>query len=295
MVKHNLMKDKIFNGFNSIFMLIVIFLTLYPFLYSLAGSFNVGSDYMKGGVYIWPRKFTLDNYKIVFSDLSILTALKITVARTVLGTVASVLFTSVFAYGFSRKDLIGKKYYAAICLITMYFSGGLIPYYMVVKQLGMVNHFVVYIIPGLFSFFNVLILQSFFREIPESIVESAKMDGAGEYMIFFKLIAPLSKPVLATVALFNAVGNWNAFFDSMLFTTKPELQTIQLLLMKIIRSRDGATKLAEMGASVSQAANTTSVTIQLATMIVATVPIILVYPFLQRYFVSGLTIGSVKG
>lgn len=295
MIKHNSIKDRIFNVFNVILMIIVIFATLYPFLYSLVGSFNVGDDYMKGGVYIWPRQFTLDNYKVVFSDKSIVTALGITVFRTLLGTVTSVIFTSIFAYGFSRKSLMGKKYYAIICLITMYFSGGLIPYYMLIKNLNLLNNFLVYIIPGLFSFFNVLVLQSFFREIPESIVESAKMDGAGEYRIFFTLITPLSKPVLATIALFNAVGHWNSFFDSMLFTTKPHLQTIQVLLMKIIRSRDGATKLAEMGVSLSQASNTTSVTIQLATMIVATVPIILVYPFLQRYFVSGLTIGSVKG
>lgn len=295
MIKYNSVKDKIFNILNIILMFIVIFVTLYPFLYSLVGSFNVGDDYMKGGVYIWPRQFTLDNYKVVFSDKAIITALGITVSRTLLGTITSVIFTSIFAYGFSRKGLMGKKYYAVICLITMYFSGGLIPYYMLIKKIDLINNFLVYIIPGLFSFFNVLVLQSFFREIPESIVESAKMDGAGEYKIFFTLITPLSKPVLATIALFNAVGHWNSFFDSMLFTTKPHLQTIQVLLMKIIRSRDGATKLAEMGVSMSQASNTTSVTIQLATMIVATVPIILVYPFLQRYFVSGLTIGSVKG
>lgn len=295
MVQYNSKKDKIFNAFNIMLMLIIIFLTLYPFWYSLVGSFNVGDDYMKGGVYFWPRKVTFDNYKVVFSDKSIITAMGVTIARTVIGTFASVLFTSIFAYGFSRKNLMGKKYYAIICLITMYFSGGLIPYYMLIKRLGLLNNFLVYIIPGLFSFFNVLILQSFFREIPDSIVESAKMDGAGEYRIFFKLIIPLSKPVLATIALFNAVGHWNSFFDSMLYTTKPGLQTIQVLLMKIIRSRDGATKLAEMGVSMTQAANTTSVTIQLATMMVATVPILLVYPFLQRYFVSGLTIGSVKG
>lgn len=295
MIQYNSRKDKVFNTFNVVLMLVIIFITLYPFWYSLVGSFNVGDDYMKGGVYFWPRNFTLDNYKVVFSDHSIITALGITVARTILGTFTSVLFTSIFAYGFSRKNLMGKKYYAIICLITMYFSGGLIPYYMLIKKLVLINKFLVYIIPGLFSFFNVLILQSFFREIPDSIVESAKIDGAGDYKIFFRLIVPLSKPVLATIALFNAVGHWNAFFDSMLFTTKPELQTIQVLLMKIIRSRDGASKLAEMGVSVTQAANTTSVTIQLATMIVATVPILLIYPFLQRYFVSGLTIGSVKG
>lgn len=288
--------DRVFDTFNVLFMLFIILITFYPFYFSLIGSLNVGSDYTKGGVYLFVRKFTLENYRIVFADGQIMKAFFVTSARTIVGTAASVLFTALFAYGFSRKMLMGRNIYAIYCMITMYFSGGLIPYFILVRNLGLMNNFLVYIIPALLSFYNVLIMQSFFRDIPESIIESARIDGAGEYRIFFNLILPLSKPVLATIALFNGVYHWNSFFDAMLFTTKPELQTLQVLLMKVIRTREGAMMMAQMASASSQAyKETTPATIQLATMMVATVPILLLYPFLQKYFVSGLTIGSIKG
>jgi putative aldouronate transport system permease protein len=287
--------DKIFDIFNIIFMLIVLVLTLYPFWYSFIASFNNGKDFVLGGVYLWPRKFTLLNYITVFRDADIAHAYLITVLRTVIGTATSVLFTALFSYGFSRKSLVGKNIYVVICMIPMYIGGGLIPYYMLIKQMHLYNNFLVYIIPMLFSFYNVLIIQSFFREIPEAIIESAYMDGAGEYRIFWSFIMPLSKPVLATIVLFNGVGHWNSFFDSMMFTSKPNLQTIQLLLMKIIRLREGASLMAQVSLSKTDLNQTAPVTIQMATMMVATIPIIILYPFLQKYFVTGMTIGSVKG
>lgn len=288
--------DKVFDYTNVIIMILVIFITLYPFWYALVGSLNIGSDYMAGGVNFWPRKFTLENYKIVLANKAILQAFLVTVSRTVIGTLTSVIFTAIFAYGYSRKNLMGRNVYAVIAMITMYFSGGLIPYYFLIKNLHLLNSFWVYIIPSLLSFWNVLIIQSFFREIPESIMESARMDGAGEYEIFFRLIIPLSKPVLATIVLFNGVGHWNSFFDSMLFTNKESLQTLQLMLMKIIRNSDQASAMVQNAAAPSITnLKTTSVTIQLATMMVATVPILILYPFLQKYFVTGLTIGAVKG
>lgn len=287
--------DKLFDILNTLGMALIIFVTLYPFWFALIGSLNEGTDYARGGVNLLIRKFTLDNYKVVFSDGEILSAFKVTIARTLVGTSLHVLVTALFAYGFSRKYLLGKKAYATMGLITMYFSGGLIPFYLLLKALGLIDNFLVYILPGLFSFYQVLIFQAFFREIPEAINESAKMDGAGEYRIFFSLIIPLSAPVLAAVTLFAGVHHWNSFFDSMVYTTKRELQVIQLVLIKIIQTKEQAQRMVDIASAVEDNTTSTSDTVQLATMMVTTAPIIMLYPFLQKYFVKGIMIGSVKG
>jgi putative aldouronate transport system permease protein len=287
--------DKVFDIFNIIGMCMLIFLTIYPFWYSLIGSLNEGADFIRGGVYLWPRKFTTANYRAVFQNMQLLDAFKITVARTILGTVFSVLFTVIFAYGFSRKNLKGRKIYAFMGIFTMFFSGGLIPYYMVIRQLGLFDSFLVYIIPSLFSFWNVIIFQAFFKEIPESIIESARIDGASEYRILFSLILPLSKPVIASIGLFTAVYHWNAYFDAMTFTNRAALQTLQVLLMKIVRSKEFAQTMTQAAARYVKKDELNPVTVQLATIMVATIPIVVVYPFLQKYFVKGIMIGSIKG
>lgn len=288
--------DRLFDIINIFIMLLVIFITIYPFWYTIVGSLNQGSDYLRGGVNFFPRKFTLNNYIAVFKNKDIGQAFFISISRTILGTLSSVIFTAIFAYGFSRKYLMLKNIYIIIAVIPMYFGGGLIPGYLLIKNLGLIDSFLVYIIPGLFSFWNVIIIQAFFKEIHESILESARIDGASEYRIFFRLVIPLSMPVLATITLFNGVGHWNSYFDSMLYTNSSSLQTIQLLLMKIIRSQDGAISVAaKAGVDLGGKDKTASITVQLATMIAATVPILILYPFLQRYFVSGMTIGSIKG
>lgn len=278
-------------------MVFIILITLYPFWYCIIGSFNEGLDYMRGGVYLWPRKFSLNNYRIVLSDSAILHAYIITIARTIIGTVLTLLVTALFAYAFSRDYLMGRNIYAALGIITMYFSGGMIPTYLTIKMLGLLDNFWVYILPGLFGFYNALIFNAFFKGIPQSLFDSAKIDGAGEYRVFFNIVIPLSTPVLATIALFVAVGHWNSYFDAMLYTTKEELQPIQLYLMKIIRTKAGAAQQAQAGAAslhIEQNA-VTSTTMQYATMMITIIPIIIVYPFLQNYFVKGLLIGSIKG
>lgn len=287
--------DRLFDLVNVAGMCVLIFLALYPFWYVLIGSFNEGGDYARGGVFLLPRKFTLANYRAVFQNRQLFDAFLVTIARTVLGTGTSLVFTAIFSYGFSRKSLKGRNVYAAIGTFTLFFGGGLIPYYLVLRQLGLIDNFLVYIIPTLFSFWNVIIFQSFFRDIPESINESARMDGAGEYRILFSLILPLSKPVLAAIGLFSAVGHWNAYFDAMAFTNKVELQTLQILLMKIVKSKEFASQMAHAVARYVKVNEINPLTVQLATMMVAILPIILVYPFLQKYFVKGLLIGSVKG
>ena len=284
----------IFDLFNNIGMLLMIVVTLFPFIYILAGSFNNGGDYIKGGVYIWPRVFTTANYKAIFANNQLLNAFGISTLRTIIGTVLAIMFTSLFAYGFSKENLIGKKFYGYFGLFTMFFGGGLIPYYIVLKNLQLIDNFLVYIIPCMFSFFNVIIFTSFFKGIPKSIVESAKMDGASEYTIFLKLILPLSKPVIAAIALFTGVFHWNSFFDAMVFTNSAKLQPIQSLLMKIVSSREFASGMSEQAARFVGKNQTNPLTIQMATMVIASIPIISIYPFFQKYFVKGMLMGSIK-
>ena len=295
MIVKNSRGDKAFDILNILGMCLLILLTVYPFWYTLIGSLSQGADYNAGGVFFYPRKFTIANYRAVFQNLQLFDAYKITIIRTIIGTVTSVLFTVIFAYGFSRKALRGRKIYAALGIFTMFFGGGLIPYYMVIRQLGLFDNFLVYIIPSLFSFWNVIIFQSFFKEIPESIIESAKIDGATEYRILFSLILPLSKPVIASIGLFTAVYHWNAYFDAMTFTNNAAIQTLQVLLMKIVRSKEFAQNMSETAARFVNKGDLSPVTVQLATIMVASIPIIVVYPFVQKYFVKGVMIGSIKG
>ena len=289
-------QDKVFDVANVIFMILIVFITLFPFWYALAGSFNHGADYMRGGVLFWPRQFTLANYRVVLRERQIIDAYQVTIVRTVIGTLSHITFTGLFAYGFSRPYIKGRKIYATVGIITMFFSGGLIPIYLLYRSLGLLNNFMVYLIPPLFNFWNVLIFQTFFREIPISINESAKMDGANEYTIFFRLIIPVSKPVFAAIALFVAVFHWNSFFDAMVFTTSRRIQPLQLYLMRIIRTREAAANMASRAAEMMATQfEVNSTTIQLATIVVTALPIIALYPFLQKYFVKGLLIGSIKG
>lgn len=293
-----LKNDRTFRILNSIGMVLLVFITLFPFWYSIVGSFNEGLDFSRGGVVFWPRTPTLANYRIVFRNSEILSSYRVTIARTIIGTISHLVVTSMFAYAFSRRKLVGKKIYASMGIVTMFFYGGLIPTYMLFKVLTILNTFWVYILPALFNFWNVIIFAAFFREIPESINESARIDGANEYTIYARLIIPLSTPVFAALALFTAVYHWNDFFISLVFTTKKELQVMQVYLLRVIQTRSMASQMAAGAVTAQQAGDaqaTNTRTIQMATMLVATAPILALYPFLQRYFVKGVMIGSIKG
>lgn len=288
--------EKTFDAINIFLMIVLIIITVYPFWFSLIGSFSQGEDYMRGGVYFWPRKWSLENYRSVFTTNDVINAYVVTVSRTVIGTIGHVLITALFTYGFSRKILRGRNIYAVIGLITLYFRPVLISQYLLYANLGLIDNFLVYILPHLFNFYHVLIMQAFFRTIPDEVTESAMIDGANEYRIFWSLILPLSKPVLATIALFAGVFHWNEFRDAMMFTTSESIQTVQVYLMRIVRIGEAAARLAEEGDSMTEGLQKmSSETIKLATMMVATVPILVLYPFLQKYFVKGVMIGSVKG
>jgi len=277
----------------------VIVVTLYPFINLTAISFNDAIDSVRGGIFIFPRKFTLYNYKVILSDNNIYMAALISVLRTIIGTFLGLLTTMFVAYPLSHKELLFRKQITAFFIFTMYFSGGLIPSYFLIKSLHLINSFWVYIVPNLFGAFNVIVLRSYIETIPSSIYESAKIDGAGDYRILFNILLPLTLPALATVALFIGVWQWNAWFDTFLYASqRQEISTLQYELQKVLQAASKQmTQNADYSLSQSGGAgNTITPNAIRATMaIIATVPILTVYPFLQKYFITGLTLGGVKG
>lgn len=280
----------------SALLVLLAVLTLYPFVYVMAYSLSDGVVASARTITVFPVRPTLRNYRAVLLNDGIMRAAFVSVSRTVLGSTLHLVVTSLCAYALSKERLVGKRFWIPFFVIPMYFSGGLLPLYIVVTKLGMHNSFLVYVIPMLFNSFHMLILRVFFVQLPTSLEESAKLDGAGDTRILVQIVMPMSLPVVATVLLFIGVAHWNSWFDTMLYITSKELVTLQALLQRIIlesQTRD-MIDIMEMMQS-EQKTTVTPEAIKMATLMVATVPIIMIYPFLQRYFVKGLTIGAVKG
>ena len=278
-----------FDWINYAAMVLLAFIMVYPLWYCVAGSLNEGMDYLRGGVFLWPRKWTLANYKAVFLDSAILNAFWVTIWKCLVGTVTSVLCTAMVAYAITRPKLRLKKLYIPFIMLTMFFSGGLIPYFILIVDLGLYDSFWVYIIPTMFSAYNMIIIQSFMRELPSELIESAKLDGANDFQIWYKVVMPLCTPVIATIALYYAVGQWNSFMDTYLYAKK--LPTLQYKLYEIMSQ---ATMQLDTHTTTNATQAVTPMAIRMAVTVVATVPIIIVYPFVQKYFVGGMTLGSVK-
>ena len=229
--------DRAFIICNTIFMILFVFITLYPILNTLALAFNDGTDALRGGIYLWPRKWTMQNFITVLQKDNLITGAYITVARTLLGTVISLLANAILAFIVSRKRFLFRKQLSLFWVVTMYVNGGMIPTFLVYKGLGLTNSFWVYVVPGMISAFNMLVIRTYMNGLPESLEESAQLDGAGYSTIFLKIISPLCKPVYATVALFVAVGQWNSWFDAMLYNRMDSsLTTLQYELMKLLSS-----------------------------------------------------------
>jgi putative aldouronate transport system permease protein len=283
--------SRLFNLFNVILMVIFTIIIIVPIWNVLVSSFSSGKSLADGGFAFWPKEFSIENYQAVFRDESIWQAFFISVAKTLIGASTHVLFCAIVAYSYSKKHLKGRKLYSAIGIVTMFFGGGMVPTYLLMKSLGLLNSFWVYIIPALFSFFDVIILMNFFRSIPDSLEDSAKMDGAGDWKIFLRIFLPLSKPALATIALFNGVGQWNDFFTTKLYITDKALYPLQMKIYEIIVQSQMHT-MQNIGGSV--VLETTAKGIQLATIVVTTLPILLIYPLLQKHFISGMMLGAVK-
>ncbi len=282
-----------------VLLLILGFAAFYPFWNAAVISFNSGTDTMKGGVTFWPREFSLDNYRIVFEDSRLVGAFVISILRTAVGTLCTILATAVFAYGMTKRELIGRKFYMVFCIITMYFSGGLIPSFLLIRELGLFNTFWVMVIPGLISVWDMIIFRTFFMGLPAGLEESAKVDGSSNWGILFRIVLPLSGPVIATLSLFTAVYHWNDWFAPSIYISNADLLPIQTKLQQILNSNIMSEQMQQMDPATQGRLNkmrtVTSKSLSMATMMVATLPILCVYPFVQKYFVKGVLVGSLKG
>ncbi len=289
--------DKIFDVANIVFMSLVLIVTLYPFLNVLAISLNESSDTVRGGITILPRVFTFENYQQIFQYEGLIRGLWVSILRTVIGTLFGLVSASMLAYTLSRPDFQARKFTSTFLVVTMYVSGGLIPVYILFRDLDLLGTFWVYVLPTVVNAFNVIVIRSFMDGLPYALQESAKLDGANDLTIYWKIILPLCKPVLATIALFLAVGQWNSWFDTYLYNGRhPEWTTLQYELMKVLQSTQQGGSGQQINAN-DMAQKMTQISpesIKMAITIVVTVPILIVYPFLQKYFVSGMTLGAVK-
>ncbi|MCC3377219.1 carbohydrate ABC transporter permease [Cohnella sp. REN36] len=296
MFLHKSAGDRAYLGIVYLFLAFVFLITFYPFWNILVLSLNSAADAVKGGIYLWPREISFASYQEILRDQEILNGLKITFLRTLVGTPLAVAVISLLAFALSKRDLVGGRAIGLFFIFTMYFGGGLIPYYMILKSVHLIDTFAVYILPNLMNVFFVIIVRTFMQELPAEVEESAKIDGANDIQIYARVVLPICVPVLVTIGLFSAINHWNSWFDSYVFTYKPQLKTLQAVLVKILnqyQTQSFTSNASQMADSAKRTA-VSSDTIRMAATMVATLPIILVYPFLQRYFVKGMTLGAVK-
>ena len=296
--RKKLHQDIAFPIVNTVFLIVLMFVTLYPVINTVAISFNDGTDALRGGIGLWPRVFSLKAYEALLTDELIWSAFGISVARTVITTILNVILTSMLAFALSRKEYVLRGFITVMMVLTMYVNAGLIPNYLLIsKTLNLAKSFWVYIIPTMFSCFNMIVIRTYISGLPEALAESARIDGAGDLRIFWQIIFPLCMPVLATVALFVAVGSWNQWFDTQLYNgSKKYLYTLQYLLkMKLATTNQSANAANATADALRSTTATTPITIRCAITVVSAAPILVVYPFLQRYFVTGMVLGGVKG
>lgn len=282
------------------FLLTVIALSmLYPFIYVLAISLNDANDSQLGGIWLYPRVLSFESYAIVFSDPSLLQALLVSVGRTVLGTVLTVIGCSMFAYVFIRNEFVLYKPMKGFFFFAMFFGGGgLIPTYMLYLNLGLYDNFLVYIIPSIINLWYVTLFRTYFRSIPNELLEAARIDGAGEFQVFTRVLLPVCKPIIATITLFSAVAQWNSYRDTLYYTLDENLRSLQYIVMQIIKKAEGSNMIDRkemMEMFHGNASTADPVSLRMAITICTVVPIILVYPFLQKHFMKGMMIGSMKG
>ena len=275
-----------------LFLAFAVIICLYPFWNIFIVSINDANDAMRGGLYLLPRKLSLSSYADILGRSTFQHSILVTVARTLIGTPLAVLVTSALAYVLSYRDLIGRKPLNVLFIFTMYFGGGMVPYYMVLKNLGLLDNFLVFILPNLLSVYNMILVRNYIESMPEALFDAARIDGANDLTIFFRLVLPLSKPIIMTIALFVAINQWNSWFDAYLYTNSQSLKTMQSILVEILNQYQTSDAGAAAANRMSQSITPDS--IRMAATMVTTIPIIMVYPFIQKYFVKGIMLGSVK-
>jgi len=286
--------DRTFNIFNYVFLTIVALLVIYPLLFVISASISNPQYVVSGEIWLWPKEITLDAYHKVFKNQDIINGFMNTLKYTVFGTVLNVIMTILAAYPLSRRDLKGRGVIMAFIVFTIFFSGGLIPTYLLIRDLGMLNTFWVMVIPNAVAVWNIIIMRTFFQSIPHELQESAMIDGCGNIRILWNIVLPLSFPVIAVMVLFYSVGHWNSYFQALIYLQDQEKFPLQLILRQILIQ--GQTNDMIKATSESFLAQQLSVEgLKYAILIVANLPMLMLYPFLQRYFVKGVMIGSLKG
>lgn len=260
-------------------LILTAIIAIYPFFYTIIGSFSNGKDFSKGGVWLYPRVFTLDNHKLILTDSRFWVALRNTVIRTVVGTIASLLVTSLVAYAMSHPKLPCKKFFRTFMIVSMYFSGGIVPFFVLVRLIGLYDNFLVYILPSLYSVYNMIVISNFFKNVDEGIREAARIDGANEFQIWFRIYLPISIPVMVTVGMWIAVAHWNSYLPTLLYTNRDEsMWTLQYYILSIVKDAslpDGAGAMSE---------TITGQTISFAAMVLSMLPIALIYPIFNKKF-----------
>lgn len=286
-------EDRIINIVTAVLCILVLIVTVYPVYYCLIYSFNDGKDAAKQALYFWPRKFSLENYKIVFQNKAIYPAFIMTMLRSIVGTVLAVFCMAMAAYALSKDNLKGRKVYMIMGVITLYFSAGVVQSYLLYREMRLLDSFWVYILPNIFQFYYIILFISFFKELPAALEESAQMDGAGYFTILFKIIIPLSTPVIATVSLFVGVWHWNDWFHPAFFIQNESLMTLPAVLMRAMSLAEAQQTLQKMIAVPSQS-STTMESVRYAMLIVSILPVTIIYPFVQKFFLKGMMLGAVK-
>lgn len=298
---HRTTGEKIFNCINIAILSLIALATMYPLLNVLAISLNQGLDSAYDSSLIFPRKFTLDNFILALRYPNIVNAFGISVARTLSGVTIHILTITLAAYALSKKDLVFRKAFITFLIIPTFLNPGLIPNYINMHNLGLINNFLVYILPGAFSFFNCLIIRTYIQGLPAELEESAVMDGASYWRVFASIIFPMTMPSIAAITLFSAVGAWNDWMTSLIYIpTKPELHTLQYLLQRVLKENEAVTNIMNshdlyLYTEQQRQNTTTELSVRMAVLVITVVPIVLVYPFLQKYFTQGMLVGAVKG
>jgi putative aldouronate transport system permease protein len=289
--------DAVFDAVVYAILILLMLFFIYPFYNCLILAFNDGQDAKIPGIYFWPRVFTLDNFTKALQLPGMGRAAVLSILRTFSGTLGTLVVTGMFGYVLSKKRLLFSRFYVTAMMIPMFFGGGLIPTFLLIRGIGLYDNFLVYILPSLFNTFYCIIFMASFREVPASLEESAMLDGATQFSIFFRIIVPVSKPVFAALGIFTAVGHWNSWMDTMIYTRKEGLNTLAYMFSKVIFQQQYLQNLAENANNdvAVQMAGATSTSIMVAAMVLSTLPITIIYPFFQKYFAKGVLIGSIKG
>lgn len=283
--------EKVFDFSNVSFLILITVTAMLPILYVIAGSFSSSNALIHNRVLLWPVEATLDNFKLVANNSTFWKAGWMTVQIVVIGTLVNMVFTMITAYPLSKMDLKGRKYFMLLIIFTMIFNAPIIPSYLLVKNLFLLNSIWALILPGAISAFNMILCITFFRTVPDDLFDAARVDGMSEYGMVWRIVVPLSMPIVMTLLLFYAVGHWNNYFGPLLFINDRNKQTLQMYLYSLIANGDSDST---AGAAAEGGIKLSPVAIQMATIVLATVPVVLIYPFLQKHFVKGALLGSVK-